>query len=74
MKFKGKQPGEVLTFCDGYKPLRDANKLLKSHGLVLKWRGNYAELGDQVYLRLEAIKESSDPEAPVSSTTESSDV
>jgi hypothetical protein len=44
---------EVLTLCEGYRPLRDANKLLKAHKLVLRWQK--AE-GDQVLLRLEPLK------------------
>lgn len=59
-KFQPKQPGEILTMCDGYKPIRDANRLLKKHGLVLKTRGNRASMGDQVYLRLEKVWDSED--------------
>ncbi len=54
-KFPPRQPGEILTMCDGYRPIRDANKLLKAHGLVLRTRGSRAELGDQAYLRLERL-------------------
>jgi hypothetical protein len=57
---KPKQPDEILTMCEGYKPLRDANKLLKKHGLVLRWRGSYAEMGDQVYLRVERLQKDDD--------------
>lgn len=60
-KFQPKQPDEVLTMCNGYKPLHDANKLLKKRGLVLKWRGNSREMGDQVYLRLEECQDSKSP-------------
>lgn len=49
------QPGEILTTCDGYRPIRDANRLLKAHGLVIRTRGSRAELGDQVYIRLERL-------------------
>jgi hypothetical protein len=51
-KFIDRQPGEIQTFCDGYQPLRDANKLLKPHGLVIRWRG-HPDMGDQVFIRLE---------------------
>jgi hypothetical protein len=51
-KFVDRQPGEILTFCDGYRPLHDANKLLKAHGLVIRWRG-HPDMGDQVFIRLE---------------------
>lgn len=53
-KFVDRQPGEVLTFCDGYRPLRDANKLLKGHGLVIRWRG-HPDMGDQVFIRVERL-------------------
>lgn len=47
---------EILVLaCDGMKGLRAANRLLREHGLVLKWRGNRRELGDQVYLRVEKL-------------------
>lgn len=55
-KFVDKQPGEVLTFCDGYQPLRDANKVLKAHGLALRWRG-HPDMGDQVFVRVEKLPE-----------------
>jgi len=55
-KFVDQQPGEELTFCEGYKPLRDANKLLKRHGLVIRWRG-HPDMGDQVFIRIERLPE-----------------
>lgn len=55
-KVKPKQPGEVMTFCDGYKPLSDANKVLKEHGLILRWRTTGG--GDQVWLRVEKREKS----------------
>jgi hypothetical protein len=58
-KFVDKQPGEVLTFCEGYRPLRDANKLLKAYGLVIRWRG-HQDMGDQVFIRIEQIEGSVD--------------
>ena len=46
----------VLSMClEGGKPWRDANKLLKAHGLVLRWSGKDCG-GDQVMLRLEPLK------------------
>jgi hypothetical protein len=51
-----RQPGEVLTMCDGYRPVRDINKLLKAYGLVVKMRSDRQNLGDQVYLRIEQVK------------------
>ena len=50
-KFIDQQPGEVLTFCDGYRP---PNRLLKEHGLVLRYRG-HQDMGDQVFLRVEKL-------------------
>lgn len=47
---------EVVTMCDGYRPLRDANKLLKDHGLVLRWRKGDCG-GDQRLLRVEKLEE-----------------
>ena len=47
-------PLEVLTLPEGLGPLRAANKLLKEHGLVLRWRGAG---GDQVVLRVERLGE-----------------
>jgi hypothetical protein len=55
-KFLPKQPGEILVLaCDGHNGLHAANRLLKAHGLRLKWRGSYRELGDRVYLRVEKL-------------------
>lgn len=52
---KDKQPGEVYSMCEGYRPVADANKLLKPFGLVIRKRGSYAEMGDAVYLRIELL-------------------
>ncbi len=49
-----KQPTEVLTMFD-HAMFNATNRLLKPHGIVLKKRGSYAQLGDQVYLRVEKI-------------------
>lgn len=44
---------EILVRPDFLAGLRAANKVLKPHGVVLKWRGDRRNLGDQVYLRAE---------------------
>lgn len=49
-------PIEVMTICDGYQPLRDANKLLKIEGLQLRFRRTKTCEGDQRMLRLEKLK------------------
>lgn len=54
-KFVDQQPGEVYSFCDGYRPLRDANRLLKAHGLVIRYRGHSETMGDGVFLRIETL-------------------
>jgi phage terminase small subunit len=51
-KFVDRQPGEIQTFCEGHQVLRDANKLLKPHGLVIRWRG-HLDMRDQIFIRLE---------------------
>lgn len=54
-----RQEGEVETFCEGYRPLRDANKLLKKYGLAIRYRG-HPDMGDAVYIRIEELKEKND--------------
>lgn len=48
-----KEFDQILTMCDGYKPIRDANKLLKKHGLFVRMK---PAGGDQKWLSIEKIK------------------
>jgi hypothetical protein len=51
-----KKPHERLVCVwDGFASFRATNELLKSHGLVLKWRDAYG--GDQVFVRVEKLGE-----------------
>ena len=48
---------EVLTMpFDFPRVYRDVNKLLKPHGLRIRWRGRMNTLGDAKWIRVETLK------------------